>query len=353
MIPRLRSRRLLGPEDIPPSQDDLRVVGAFNPGVIDTGDGITLLVRVAETAREKRPAFVALPRWDPAGARIGIDWLPEDEVFADDPRVVTIRSTGLKRLTFFSHLLVAHSRDGWNIDAVGPMRIWPAGELEEFGMEDPRITALNGRYYFSYVAVSRHGAATALASTGDFRDFDRLGVIFPPENKDVVLFPERVHGEFLALHRPNPAQHFTRPEIWLASSPDLTHWGAHAPLLRGADAHEAGRIGAGTPPIRTAAGWLAIYHGNAAGAGPPAGVGTYGAGAVLTDLDRPGRIIGRCTRVLAPETPYERQGFVPDVIFPTGIVPRGETVLIYYGAADQAVGVTQLRLRDLLRAVGH
>ena len=101
MIPRLRSRRLLGPEDIPPSQDDLRVVGAFNPGVIDTGDGITLLVRVAETAREKRTGFVALPRWDPVGARIDIDWLAEDEVIAADPRVIIIRATGLTRLTFF------------------------------------------------------------------------------------------------------------------------------------------------------------------------------------------------------------------------------------------------------------
>lgn len=353
MIARLRSRRLLGPEDIPPSQDDLRVVGAFNPAVIDTGDGVTLLVRVAEAARERRRGFVALPRWDPAGSRVVIDWLAADALIADDPRVVTVRSTGLKRLTFFSHLLVAHSRDGWNIDAVGPTRIWPASELEEFGLEDPRVTALNGRYCFTYVAVSRHGAATALAATGDFRVFERLGVIFPPENKDVVLFPERIDGEFLALHRPNPAQHFTRPEIWLAASPDLIHWGRHSPLLRGEGTGEAGRIGAGAPPIRTPAGWLEIYHGNGPAAGQPAGVGTYCAGAILTDPDSPGRIIGRCTRILIPEARYERQGFVPDVVFPTGIVPREETLLVYYGAADQATAVAELRLRDVLCALGH
>jgi len=351
MIARLRSRRLLGPEDIPPSQEDLRVVGAFNPGVIDTGDGITLLVRVAEEARERRTGFVALPRWDRAESRIVIDWLAQDTLIADDQRVVTIRSTGLKRLTFFSHLLVAHSRDGWNIDALGPTRIWPASELEEFGMEDPRVTALDGRYYFTYVAVSRHGAATALASTGDFRTVERLGVIFPPENKDVVLFPQRLDGEFFALHRPNPAQHFTPPEIWLASSADLTHWGHHAPLLCGKGPGEAGRIGAGTPPIRTPMGWLALYHGNGPGAASPAGVGTYCAGAVLLDLDRPGRIIGRCSPVLVPETHYERHGFVPDVVFPTGIVQREETVLIYYGAADQATAVAQVRLHDLLCAL--
>jgi len=174
-----------------------------------------------------------------------------------------------------------------------------------------------------------------------------------PSNKDVVLFPQRIEGEFLALHRPNPAQHFTRPEIWLAASPDLIHWGRHSPLLRGEGADEGGRIGAGTPPIRTTAGWLEIYHGNAATAGSSARAGAYCAGAILTDLDRPGRIIGRCTGILVPETRYERQGFVPDMVFPTGIVPREETLLVYYGAADQATAVAELRLRDVLHALDN
>ena len=105
------------------------------------------------------------------------------------------------------------------------MRFLPDSEMEEFGVEDPRITALGGRYYFTYVAVSRHGAATALASTTDFRQFERHGIIFCPENKDVVLFPEQVGGEFVALHRPNAATPFCRPEMWVARSPDLVRLG--------------------------------------------------------------------------------------------------------------------------------
>lgn len=353
MIARLSSRCLLGPGDIPASQDDLTVIGAFNPGAIDRGAGVTLLVRVAEAAREQRTGQVALPRWDPTMRRTVIDWMRASDVIAEDPRVVTVKSTGLKRLTFISHLLVVHSHNGRDIGRIGPTRFLPDGTIEEFGVEDPRITKLNERFYVTYVAVSRHGAATALASTEDFRSFTRHGVIFPPENKDVVLFSERIGGKYFALHRPNPAHYFTRPEIWLASAPDLVHWGCHRPLLGGEGPGEAGRIGTGTPPLRTPPGWLVIYHGNGPTPGARGAVGTYCGGAFLLDLNDPGRIIGRCPRVLAPETEYERRGFVPDVVFPTGIVPQGETVLVYYGAADAVTAVVEFRLRDLLRAVGQ
>src|SRR5207247_2981233 len=88
----------------------------------------------------------------------------------------------------------------------------PQEEVEEFGVEDPRITPLEGRFYFTYVAVSRHGPASALASTADFRTFERHGIVFCPENKDVVLFPERIGGTYAALHRPVCGTPFTRPE---------------------------------------------------------------------------------------------------------------------------------------------
>ena len=162
--------------------------------------------------------------------------------------------------------------------------------MEEFGVEDPRITALDGRYYFTYVAVSRHGAATALASTTDFRDFERHGIIFCPENKDVVLFPEKVEGEFVALHRPNAATPFCRPEMWVARSPDLVRWGRHE-CLHGGDAEwETGRVGAGTPPVRVEGGWLEIYHGNRQPT-RPGEVGRYSTGLLLLDHDNPARIL--------------------------------------------------------------
>lgn len=335
---------------MPASQADLKVIGTFNPGAVETPQGIVLLVRVAEAARETRPGRVALPRWDTAGHRAVLDWLREDEVVFEDARVVIVKRTGLKRLTFISHLAVVRSRDGRAVDAVEPQRFLPRGEHEEFGVEDARITPLEGKFYITYVAVSRHGAATALASTTDFQTFERHGIIFPPENKDVVLFPERVGGRYVALHRPNPAQHFCAPEMWLASSPDLVHWGGHAPFLGSTGDWDAGRVGAGTPPIRTQVGWLEIYHGNNRRPGE-AGIGTYSAGALLLDLENPARVLASVPRILVPETAWEREGFVPRVVFPTGVIARDDTLLVYYGAADEVCGVVELSRREVLAAV--
>ena len=260
-VRRLSTRLLLRPEDVPASRDDFEVVGVFNPGAVRAADEVVLLVRVAERPRERRPGFTGLPRWDPAGG-LTIDWVPDAELDAVDPRVVRRKADGLVRLTFTSHLRVVRCGDGRAVREVTGVTFRPQGEVEEFGVEDPRITPLNGRFYFTYVAVSRHGPATALASTSDFRTFDRHGVIFCPENKDVVLFPETIGGTFAALHRPVCGTPFTRPEMWVARSPDLIHWGAHAPLTLAGGEWQSGRVGAGPPPIRVPDGWLAIYHGN-------------------------------------------------------------------------------------------
>src|SRR5262245_40236930 len=225
---RLFTRVLIRPEDVAPACDGFEVIGTFNPGVVRTEHGITLLVRVAERPRARAPGFVDLPRW--SGGRIVVDRFHESDVQPLDPRVVRIRETGLTRLTFVSHLRLAISQNGETVDSISGPIVWPEHLLEEYGMEDPRITALEGRYQVTCVCVSRHGAATALLTTTDFQRFDRRGIIFCPENKDVVLFPERIAGDFVALHRPNGATPFTRPELWIARSPDLLHWGGHAPL---------------------------------------------------------------------------------------------------------------------------
>jgi predicted GH43/DUF377 family glycosyl hydrolase len=347
MIPRLFSRCLLRPEDLAPSQDDLSVVGAFNPGAVATREGLILMIRVAEKASQIAKGYVGLPRWDVDAGRVITDWLPRQEVIFQDARVVKIRKTGLLRLTFTSHLRIFRSPDGRNLEASHAHILRPSHDYEAYGMEDPRITEINNLFYITYVAVSRHGAATALASTQDFRSFQHHGLIFCPENKDVVLFPERIGGHHLALHRPTTAHVFSRPEIWLATSPDLLHWGRHQPILCASGAWDRGRIGAGTPPIRTSEGWLAIYHGNDKGEGE-SGIGRYGAGLLLLDLDEPWKIRKTGGPILVAETEYECQGFVPNVVFPTGIINQGETLLIYYGAADTSTGVVELRLSDLL-----
>ena len=224
-----------------------------------------------------------------------------------DPRVVKGKADGLVRLTFISHLRVVRCGDGRSVKEVTDVRFLPDSEMEEFGVEDPRITAFGDRYYFTYVAVSRHGAATALASTTDFRHFERHGIIFCPENKDVVLFPEKIGGEYVALHRPNAATPFCRPEMWIARSPDLIHWGRHECLHGGGAEWETGRVGAGTPPVRVESGWLEIYHGNRKPT-RPGEVGMYSTGVLLLDHENPARIIGRTSAsIFEPTAKFERK----------------------------------------------
>jgi beta-1,2-mannobiose phosphorylase / 1,2-beta-oligomannan phosphorylase len=341
---------LLGPADIAPSRDDFEVVGVFNPGAVRVGDEVVLLARVAERPREQRPGFVALPRWDASGSVV-VDWVADEDVTVLDPRVVEIKKEGTIRLTFLSHLRVVHCGDGRAVRELSEAAIIPESEIEEYGVEDPRITEIDGRFHITYVTVSRHGPAAALASTTDFRTFERHGVIFCPENKDVVLFPEKIDGVYWALHRPVCAP-FTRPEMWLAQSPDLIHWGAHVPLSVPGGEWQSGRVGGGAPPIRVPEGLLTIYHGNRQPT-LPGEVGTYYGGAFLLDADDPTRVLRQLPGpLLAPEQSFEVEGFVPNVVFPTGVVREGDdTLLVYYGAADACIGVAEFSIREILAAM--
>ncbi len=349
-VRRLSTRLLLRPADVPASRDDFEVVGVFNPGAVRAGHEVVLLVRVAERPRERRPGFTGLPRWDPI-AGLTIDWVPDAELEVVDPRVVRRKADGLVRLTFTSHLRVVRCGDGRAVREVTPVTFRPQGEGEEYGVEDPRITALNGRFSFTYVAVSRHGPATALASTADFRTFTRHGVIFCPENKDVVLFPATIGGTYAALHRPVCGTPFTRPEMWVARSPDLIHWGGHTPLTLPAGEWQSGRVGAGPPPVRVPDGDLAIYHGNRHPT-RPGEVGTYSGGALLLGADNPAKVLKWTAEpFMRPEAEFEVNGFVPNVVFPTGVVRDGDVLLVYYGAADAVTAVTEFSLRNLLGAM--
>jgi predicted GH43/DUF377 family glycosyl hydrolase len=350
MVNRQFTKLLLRPGDLRPSRDDMEIIGVFNPGAIQAADGVWLLVRVAERPKAKRTGFTALPRWEP-GRGIVIDWAREDDILWPDPRVVRFRKDGLIRLSFLSHLRVVHCRDGRTVNWVDGPAFLPESEFEEFGVEDPRITRIGDTYYFTYVAVSRHGAATALGSTLDFHSFQRHGVIFYPENKDVVLFPTPYDGDYLALHRPNPATLFSPPEMWLARSADLIHWGRHEFFLGSKAGWDLGRIGAGTPPLRTSEGWLEIYHGNRAPE-EAGGVGVYSAAGLLLDLENPKRILRRSREpIFSPEADFEREGFVSNVVFPTGIVEEDESYLIYYGASDTYTGVLGMSRTELFAAL--
>ncbi len=339
---------LIKPSDIEPSRPDFEVVGTFNPGAVELDGEVVLVVRVAERPAEQSPGQSPLPRWDPEEG-LTVDWVPDSELEKIDPRVVLLRKYRRLRMTTTSHLRVFRIPEG---RALGPEigRFMPQEHWESFGAEDPRIVRIGGKCYFTYVGVSEHGALTALASTEDFETFQRHGIIFCPENKDVVLFPRKIDGSYVALHRPNPRMHFSSPGMWLARSVDALAWGNHVPLHAGEAAWEVGRIGAGCPPLEMEQAWLEIYHGKTFSA-VEGEVGTYSAGVLLLDKDDPSMIVSRSTEpIFVPEAPFEKEGFVPSVVFPTGIVRRDDTVLVYYGAADTCTGVVEFSLEELLES---
>ncbi|HKG90970.1 MAG TPA: glycoside hydrolase family 130 protein [Gemmatimonadaceae bacterium] len=337
---------ILTPAMIPPSRPDLEVVGVFNPAAVRHDGHVLLLLRVAEAPRERSAHEVAAPVYDAASGRLEVRRWRRDApgLDASDPRLVV--ADGRTWLTSISHLRLARSTDGVHFDVEPAPALAAATAYEAFGVEDPRITALDGRHWVNYTAVSPAGIATALASTADFRTFERHGVIFPPNNRDVALFPERVGGRYAALHRPMP-ELIGQPAIWWASSPDLLAWGDHR-LVASArpGAWDDVKVGGGAVPFRAADGWLAVYHGVT---GSP---NTYALGALLLDAREPWRVLARSREpILRPEAPYEREGFFAGVVFTCGLLAEGDAVRIYYGAADGVTAVAELSLTEIMEGL--
>ncbi len=326
------------------------MLGVFNPAVAIVGDQLMMLARVAERPSERRPGWSALPRWTAPGVAV-VDWVRDQDLRKADARVVALNRSGDLRLTSISHFQVFRqstvSSRGWECVAA----LLPEGSWEEYGIEDPRITKIDDTYWITYVAVSRSGAATALLSSTDLVNFQRHGIIFASENKDVVLFPQRISGDYVALHRPNPSSHFSPPQIWLARSPDLIHWGRHESIVRGGQLWEGDRVGSGTPPLLVDEGWLTLYHGSAR-SNIPGTVGRYAAGGLLLDRDDPTRVLARSSEpVMLPTTDYETSGFVPNVVFPTAMLDIGNEFQVYYGAADTSVAMTRFSKRSVLESL--
>jgi predicted GH43/DUF377 family glycosyl hydrolase len=251
-----------------------------------------------------------------------------------------------------SHLTAARSAngvDGWVIDPQPTFFADPQRHPDEiWGVEDPRITFVPelGQYVIAYTAYSRGGPGVALALTEDFRSFERLGMVMSPEDKDAALLPRRYNDCWVLIHRPVTT---LGADIWISYSPDLIHWGSHKMILearRGAW-WDANKIGLSPPPIETAAGWLMIYHGvRQTGSGS-----IYRLGLALFDLEQPERCLLRGdTWIFGPKKDYEREGDVDNVVFPCGytIAEDGDTLNIYYGAADTSIALARGRISHLL-----
>ncbi len=258
-----------------------------------------------------------------------------------------------------SHLSVARSRnglDGWEIDPMPSLAPQPELHPEEmWGIEDARITYVpdEDRYAVAYTSYSPTGPGVSLAFTRDFRDYEKLGQVLPPENKDAALFPRKIGGQWAMIHRPVIGG--TKAHIWVSYSPDLVYWGRHKIVIpsRCGPWWDSARVGLACPPIETEEGWLVIYHGvkmTVAGA-------VYRIGLALLDMENPHQCIARAKNwIMTPETEYETVGDIHNVVFPCGYTldpADGDTLRLYYGGADSCVAVATGSVREMLEFLGN
>ena len=249
----------------------------------------------------------------------------------------------------YSVFALAKSKDGLhfaveNKPVMEPARKGPFARYEKRGIEDPRFTTIDGVYYIMYTAYSKYGPRIALAKTEDFFHYERIALVSEPGNKDGILFPERINGEYVRLDRPIGKG---VGSMWVSYSKNLVDWGKSEILMTPRQGMwDSYRIGASVPPIRTRHGWLEIYHGvKMTSAGP-----IYRIGTVLMDLEQPHKVVARCNKpILSPREDYERIGDVGNVAFACGAVVEdtGE-IKVYYGAADTCICVATAEFENLI-----
>jgi predicted GH43/DUF377 family glycosyl hydrolase len=187
----------------------------------------------------------------------------------------------------------------------------------------------------------------SIATTRDFKIFERKGVAMPPEDKDAALFPVKFNGRWAMLHRPVPAFAGVGAHIWISFSPDMKHWGDHRILVpaRMGGWWDANKVGLSPPPLRTEMGWLILYH----GVRDTAGGCIYRLGLALLDLEDPTRLLARSDEwVFAPQADYEVVGDVDKVVFPCGWVTEGDEIRLYYGGADKCIAMATARIPEIL-----
>lgn len=279
-----------------------------------------------------------------------------------------------------SHVGLLRSTDGYRFEHVTAEPVFTAAQLgtPRGTVEDPRVVQLDGTFYMTYVhrnyasscfptgkgIPNYHNCVdvppgdpnnyrTGLAKSTDLIHWDDLGLVTPRDvdDRDCVLFPEKVSGRYAMLRRPmdyiGPKYGCDRPSIWISYSTDLKAWSAPELVAKATDVPwESKKIGAAAPPLKTEAGWLALYHGVDAGT-------VYRTGVMLLDLKNPAKVIARSPEfMLEPEMYYERAGLIiPRVVFPSANVVKDGIVYVYYGCCDTCIAVATVPLNELLTYV--
>ena len=326
---RFAENPLVSPKDLHSSAEGLEIACLLNPGVFTYQNKTWLLVRVAERPQQKE-GIISFPILTKTGTKIIELSLNDKELDTSDARVISYK--GVDYLTTLSHLRLLCSDDGKNFyQPKGYPLLQGEGILQSFGIEDCRVVFLENKFHLSFTAVSDNGVGVGLRTTTDWINFTSHGMMMPPHNKDCAIFEEKVNGLYYALHRPSSVD-IGGNYIWLASSPDGIFWGNHQCIIKTRKGHwDSARVGAGAAPIKTNKGWLEIYHGANE-------QHQYCLGAFLMDIDYPSKVIARTDiAIMIPNTSYELSGFFGNVVFTNGHIVEGDTVTIYYGAADEFV----------------
>ncbi|HEX7853725.1 MAG TPA: glycosidase [Sphingobium sp.] len=359
-------RLVIVPDDIDLRRSPLRqtldagtfVLGAFNPGMTRLANGnVLLMVRVAEALSQ--PVMddrIRAIRWRDGG--YALDAWPTDSVDMSDPRKFMLKdqSWRVMALTSLSWLLpVEMSADGREVVAFHYDRaIAPDRDSQCYGIEDARISHIDGRYWMTACSVSPERHATTLYTSGDALDWQCEGLVLDHQNKDMLLFEGRIDGQYWAQTRPlgdlyfaYPPQSAWRagPSINLATSPDGLHWKPHErPGIRPQAATDAtARIGGGAPPLLTPDGWLTLWHGVA----PNDSVGIYRTYWSLLDREDPTRVVRTEPHPLleyapALTDPLDHQRYLRDIVFTTGILDGGDHYIVASGEADLACRITHI-----------
>ncbi|MDB5440993.1 MAG: glycosidase [Caulobacteraceae bacterium] len=335
------------------------VLGAFNPGFTRLENGnLLMMVRVAQALRHPIDGeTIRSIRWHAGG--YWLDAWPLDQVETSDPRTFTRLGAQWKTLalTSLSWLLpVELSPDGLNVVAVHyDKAITPRADHQCYGIEDPRISRVEGRYYMTTCSVSPERHSTTLYTSADGLDWAYQGIVLDHQNKDMLIFEGLIDGRFWAQTRPLGDVYFAYPpgspwlagpSINLAASPDALYWKPiNEPGLRPrADSPASARMGGGSPPVRTDQGWLALWH----GVEPSGLVGIYRTYFALLDLDDPSRVLRRSDPIplLSPNptltAPLADQMYLHDVVFTTGLVEHGDHYIVASGEADLACRITHV-----------
>ncbi|MDF2587682.1 MAG: glycosidase [Anaerocolumna sp.] len=257
---------------------------------------------------------------------------------------------------------LAFSEDGihWNVQDKPFITVDDIGDPDVTKVYDPRLTIIEDKCYLCFAVDTKHGLRGGIGITEDLKTVKVLSLT-APDNRNMVLFPEKIGGRYVRLERPFPVYSrggVDRFDTWMSYSYDMKYWGDTKLLFAVEDVPFANdKIGPGAPPVKTEAGWLTLFHTvdidrtRGKNGWEDKWQKRYCAGIMLLDLEDPSKIIGMSKEpLIAPETAYETEdGFRTNVIFPGGMIleDNGE-VKIYYGASDTVECMATANVNDLI-----